>query len=201
MSDPNEHPDATQQGDGSTQGDTERRVEATEAAERKAQELGVDLASVEGTGSDGRITATDVENAHRQTDSTAGPVETSQSEGPSLPSTPLTPADEIHMQYVVLKATLAGPKDRTDPPLRFTTESGAPEIIRRGIFPDNLPNFFAPEPRTRNRPIVTWRFPDPQPPIPTTLPGTVQPCRSEGCSLRVNQGVERSLMGRHEQPL
>jgi pyruvate/2-oxoglutarate dehydrogenase complex dihydrolipoamide acyltransferase (E2) component len=37
--------------------------EATEAAVRKAQELGVDLANVEGTGSDGKITVKDVEDA------------------------------------------------------------------------------------------------------------------------------------------
>jgi hypothetical protein len=176
MSDPNEHPEATQQGDGSAQGDTERRVEATEAAERKAQELGVDLASVEGTGRDGRITAGDVENAHRQTDSTAGPVETIQSGG--LLSSPL---DDIHMQYVVLKATLAGPKDRIDFPLRIIREDGSPEIIRRGTFPDNPPNFFAPEPRTRNQPVVKWVLPEPQRPIPRILPGTHQRCRREEC--------------------
>ena len=36
---------------------------ATEAAERKAKELGVDLRSVEGTGKDGRITVGDVDKA------------------------------------------------------------------------------------------------------------------------------------------
>jgi polyhydroxyalkanoic acid synthase PhaR subunit len=35
-------------------------VEATDAARRKARELGVDLATVEGTGADGRITVDDV---------------------------------------------------------------------------------------------------------------------------------------------
>ncbi len=35
-------------------------VEATDAAQRKARELGVDLATVEGTGADGRITVDDV---------------------------------------------------------------------------------------------------------------------------------------------
>jgi large subunit ribosomal protein L20 len=40
-------------------------VEATEAAARKAQELEVDLASVEGTGQGGRITVGDVEKAAR----------------------------------------------------------------------------------------------------------------------------------------
>ena len=35
--------------------------EATEAAQRKAEELGVDIASVEGTGSGGNVTVSDVE--------------------------------------------------------------------------------------------------------------------------------------------
>jgi large subunit ribosomal protein L20 len=43
----------------------DREVEATEAAARKAQELEVDLASVEGTGQGGRITVGDVEKAAR----------------------------------------------------------------------------------------------------------------------------------------
>jgi large subunit ribosomal protein L20 len=38
-------------------------IVATEAAERKAEELGVDLAAVEGTGSGGRIVVEDVERA------------------------------------------------------------------------------------------------------------------------------------------
>jgi large subunit ribosomal protein L20 len=41
----------------------ESKVNATEAAERKAKDLGVDLRSVEGTGKDGRITVGDVEKA------------------------------------------------------------------------------------------------------------------------------------------
>lgn len=41
----------------------EEEPDATSAAERKAEELGVDLASVEGTGKDGRVTAGDVERA------------------------------------------------------------------------------------------------------------------------------------------
>jgi large subunit ribosomal protein L20 len=40
-------------------------VEATEAAERKAEELGVDLSAVEGTGQEGRITLGDVEKASK----------------------------------------------------------------------------------------------------------------------------------------
>ena len=35
-------------------------VDATDAAQRKARELGVDLTTVEGTGTDGRITGDDV---------------------------------------------------------------------------------------------------------------------------------------------
>jgi large subunit ribosomal protein L20 len=39
------------------------KVDATDAAERKAEELGVDLSAVEGTGQEGRITVGDVEKA------------------------------------------------------------------------------------------------------------------------------------------
>jgi pyruvate/2-oxoglutarate dehydrogenase complex dihydrolipoamide acyltransferase (E2) component len=179
MSDPNEPPEATQQGDRSAQGDTERRVEATEAAQRKAQELGVDLASVEGTGSGGRITATDVENAPRQTDTTAGSTETRQRVGVRVdPTSPNR--DDIHMQYVVLKATLAGPNDRTKFPLKIIREDGIEEIIGRGTFRDNPSSFFAPEPRTRAQPVVKWVLPEPQRSIPRT-PGTHQRCRREEC--------------------
>jgi len=185
MSDPNEQPEATQQGAGSNQDRTGSHVEATEAAERRAQELGVDLTDVEGTGSGRRITATDVENAHRQTDTTAEPpVETalqtavvnSSSVGSTSPD-----RDDIHVQYVVLKATLAGPKDRTDFPLKIIREDGDEEIIGRGTFPDNPSSFFAPEPRTRAQPVVKWVLPRPQRQIPKALPGTHQRCRREEC--------------------
>lgn len=43
----------------------EGKVHATEAAERKAEELGVDIRGVEGTGKDGRITVGDVDKAAR----------------------------------------------------------------------------------------------------------------------------------------
>ncbi len=43
--------------------ETESKVEATDAAKRKAKQLGVDLSTVEGTGSGGRITAGDAERA------------------------------------------------------------------------------------------------------------------------------------------
>jgi large subunit ribosomal protein L20 len=43
--------------------EAEPEVEATEAAEKKAEELGVDLESVEGTGAEGRVLVDDVEEA------------------------------------------------------------------------------------------------------------------------------------------
>ena len=45
---------------------SEDDIEATEAAGRKAEELNVDLSSVEGTGQGGRITVSDVEKAARR---------------------------------------------------------------------------------------------------------------------------------------
>lgn len=44
-------------------GETPAKPQATESAKRKAEDLGVDLASVEGTGSRSRITVEDVEKA------------------------------------------------------------------------------------------------------------------------------------------
>jgi pyruvate/2-oxoglutarate dehydrogenase complex dihydrolipoamide acyltransferase (E2) component len=41
-------------------------VQATPAAERRAEELGVDLSQVRGTGSGGHITVIDVQNAARE---------------------------------------------------------------------------------------------------------------------------------------
>jgi large subunit ribosomal protein L20 len=38
-------------------------VDATDAAKKKAKELGLDLSSLEGTGADGRITINDVRSA------------------------------------------------------------------------------------------------------------------------------------------
>jgi large subunit ribosomal protein L20 len=43
--------------------DAQAEVNATDAAERKAEELGVDISTVEGTGQGGRITVGDVEKA------------------------------------------------------------------------------------------------------------------------------------------
>lgn len=39
------------------------RVQATPAAQKKAQDLGVDIGSVEGTGAGGQITVSDIETA------------------------------------------------------------------------------------------------------------------------------------------
>jgi pyruvate/2-oxoglutarate dehydrogenase complex dihydrolipoamide acyltransferase (E2) component len=44
-------------------GEPESKVQATPAAQRTAEELGVDLSQVEGTGSGGRITVKDVRSA------------------------------------------------------------------------------------------------------------------------------------------
>ena len=50
-------------------GEKKDKVRATPAAERKAEDLGVDLSQIEGTGSGGRITVKDVTEAAKQ----AGP--------------------------------------------------------------------------------------------------------------------------------
>jgi pyruvate/2-oxoglutarate dehydrogenase complex dihydrolipoamide acyltransferase (E2) component len=47
-------------------GEQKDRAQATPAAERKAQDLGVDLSQIEGTGSGGRITVKDVREAAKQ---------------------------------------------------------------------------------------------------------------------------------------
>jgi pyruvate/2-oxoglutarate dehydrogenase complex dihydrolipoamide acyltransferase (E2) component len=47
-------------------GEQKHRAQATPAAERKAQDLGVDLSQIEGTGSGGRITVKDVREAAKQ---------------------------------------------------------------------------------------------------------------------------------------
>lgn len=53
--------EATEQADG-----PESEVDATPAAERRAEELGVDLSQVRGTGSGGRITVKDVQSAAKK---------------------------------------------------------------------------------------------------------------------------------------
>ena len=47
-------------------GEQKDKAQATPAAERKAEELGVDLSQIEGTGSGGRITVKDVTKAANQ---------------------------------------------------------------------------------------------------------------------------------------
>jgi pyruvate/2-oxoglutarate dehydrogenase complex dihydrolipoamide acyltransferase (E2) component len=47
-------------------GEQKDKAQATPAAERKAEELGVDLSQIEGTGSRGRITVKDVTEAANQ---------------------------------------------------------------------------------------------------------------------------------------
>ena len=47
-------------------GEQKDKVQATPAAERKAEDLGVDLSQIEGTGSGGRITVKDVTEAANQ---------------------------------------------------------------------------------------------------------------------------------------
>ncbi len=186
--DPNERSaEETEQGDGSARADTEGKMEATPAAERKAQEMDVDLAGVEGTGSGGRVTAQDVENAQRQSDSAARSIVATS--GPVVVE-PKTSRDAILEQYVVLKATLAGPiEGRIDASTneQITLDDGskttvvvknADGTVTKINFPANPPNFFAPCP-----PIVDWNLPAPQLLIPATavLGGTKQLCGKEEC--------------------
>ncbi len=57
---------ATRQETTGQEEDGSEEVNATEAAERKAKELGVEIESVEGTGASGRITVGDVQKAARE---------------------------------------------------------------------------------------------------------------------------------------
>lgn len=57
-----------------------QEVKATEVAERKAQELGVNVASVQGTGADGQVKVEDVERAAKAVE---GTVEGAEVEGNS----------------------------------------------------------------------------------------------------------------------
>jgi pyruvate/2-oxoglutarate dehydrogenase complex dihydrolipoamide acyltransferase (E2) component len=60
---------ATEQGGAQQQGEQgggEQEPNATQAARQKAEELGVDLSEVEGSGSEGRITVKDVQSAANQ---------------------------------------------------------------------------------------------------------------------------------------
>lgn len=164
----------SEQGDQPARDNTAGEVKASDAARRKARELGVDLDSVQGTGGGGRISVEDVERTPRQSDSTAGLTGALRAGGSPVPAAPTL--EDIRRQYVVLKATLAGPNNGIA--LKITREDGSVEDITDQTFPDNPLNFFAPGP-----PINRWTFPPHQPllPGPNELPGTNQPCREEAC--------------------
>src|SRR6267143_1763771 len=70
--------------------DEEARVKASPVARRIAAELGVDLASVKGTGPDGRVTETDVRAAAK----TKGPAPAQKAAAAAKPSTPSIKAGE-----------------------------------------------------------------------------------------------------------
>src|SRR5215207_7409317 len=57
---------ATQQAQGAVGGNGQEEPNATEAARKRAEELGVDLSQVEGSGAGGRITIKDVQGAANQ---------------------------------------------------------------------------------------------------------------------------------------
>jgi pyruvate/2-oxoglutarate dehydrogenase complex dihydrolipoamide acyltransferase (E2) component len=57
---------ATQQAQGAVVGGGQEEPDATEAARKRAEELGVDLSQVEGSGAGGRITIRDVQRAANQ---------------------------------------------------------------------------------------------------------------------------------------
>ncbi len=91
---------------------SEQEVEATPAAEAKAEELGVPLEEVEGSGVEGRVLVTDVEEA-AQTDApqatTQGdivpdadehPVDTTPPPSPDAPSPPGGPTGDAHESMV-----------------------------------------------------------------------------------------------------
>jgi len=210
MSDPNEQSERTQQGAESAQDDAESRVEATEAAKRKAQELGVDLASVEGTGPGGRVTAPDVENAQRQSDTTARSEEATQSV--SRPLNPcrqdacevdsavvagcVPPTDKaILAQYAVLTAILGSPEKgffdlSTEIVVKVDAAGNKTETIT--VLPNtggvNFPGAVGSgTPLACNffAPMppsapVKFRFPHPQPLLPSGL-NSCQPCLDEKC--------------------
>ena len=101
---------------------------------------------------------------------------------------PKTPREGILEQYVVLKATLAGPIEKIDLSNEqiILDDGSKTTVLEKDLsgavakinFPTNPPNFFAPMP-----PLVEWDLPDPQPLVRVldSLPGTNQPCRSEQC--------------------
>lgn len=121
--------------------DPNQKSKATDAADRRARELGVDLATVKGTGSGGQITIEDVEKAHKQMsdhkdEAIAQAIK--DAAGQIIVGVPKAIQDaskqlildekqeNIRRQYVILDAVLAGPSARgvpeTLPP--FTAISG-----------------------------------------------------------------------------
>ena len=110
---------------------TDKRPEATEGAERKAKELGVDLTTVQGTGKEGKITVEDVQRKHEQNVNSGreesihqnGEIEKAaeviwntfvQLEATRRESTQSdTPLDQNHIniinQYDILRIVMAGP--------------------------------------------------------------------------------------------
>ena len=157
MTDQNEQLGTAQEGAGSAQGErAERRVEATDAARRRAEELGMNLAAVNGTGANNRITVDDVEDAYEQAQRTAKLAEVIQGASTRLTEdlqrlrttstdgTVLNPKEQgIVDQYNVLKAILADPETRVPP--------SPPD------FPYDEPEKdFVPHP-----PLAYWILPDP----------------------------------------
>ncbi len=152
MTDQNERPEEAQEEAGSAQG--ERKVEATDAARRKAEDLEVDLTAVNGTGANNRITVDDVEDAYEQAQRTTKLAESIQgastrlTEDPqrmqttSTDGTALTPKEQgIVAQYNVLKAILADPETKVPPsPPNFPYDDPARD--------------FVPHP-----PLAEWYFP------------------------------------------
>lgn len=138
-----------------------RQPDATDEAVSRAQELGVDLATVQGTGADGRILVKDVEDAHEQDvnserqdsdyqnrdveeaaetfwktfvrlEQSARAVETREASQPD-------PSPDIIKQYNILRRILASP---------FENLSRIPEED----FPPNPDKDFAPQ-----KPLADWK--------------------------------------------
>src|SRR5438477_168165 len=79
----------------------EARIKASPVARRVAAELGVDLASVKGTGPDGRVTETDVRAAAK----TKGPAPAQKTPAAAKPSAPSVKAGEgARIQLSVMRA-------------------------------------------------------------------------------------------------
>lgn len=154
-----------------------KKRKATEAAERRAEELGVDLATVTGTGYEGQITVEDVENVSHASLASANPspAKNGSENGDEKvaqairdASTQLhtdlekleqavdvaeSPLDDIGRgivnQYNVLAANLAGPEVRGIP----ETWPGYPDLPS---FPPGGETDFTPQP-----PPTKWNLPKP----------------------------------------